>query len=186
MLALVDPGFPRHMLGSAMMDTIERREMWTHSIVTIKPLASSAIMTNNFTVSFTHFRAGHHRRSSARCSCSRSMGCFSAWFPPRAGKRACRTVDELCGSARRARIARDFYCRWRGVAAGQGTVVSRHSASPRFIGPRGRPCGSARSGDRSDAHRCRNDRRLRLAYETGAQVRNTHLRRGYSVCCCFT
>ena len=30
-----------------MMDTIERREMWTHSIVAMKPLASSAIMTNN-------------------------------------------------------------------------------------------------------------------------------------------
>ena len=41
-----------------MSDTIERRQMWTESILTIKPLASSAIMTNNLTVSFTTFAFG--------------------------------------------------------------------------------------------------------------------------------
>src|SRR5580658_10436986 len=41
-----------------MMDTIEKREMWTHSIVTVKPLAASAIMTNNLSVSFTTFALG--------------------------------------------------------------------------------------------------------------------------------
>src|ERR1700723_1644650 len=40
------------------MDTIEKREMWTHSIVTVKPLAASAIMTNNLSVSFTTFALG--------------------------------------------------------------------------------------------------------------------------------
>ena len=32
--------------------------MWTHSVVAIKPLASSAIMTNNLSVAFTTFAAG--------------------------------------------------------------------------------------------------------------------------------
>ena len=45
-------------LGPRMSDTIERREMWTHSILTIKPLASSFITTNNLTVSFTTFALG--------------------------------------------------------------------------------------------------------------------------------
>ena len=58
MLSLVNPGFQRQFLGPAMMDTIERREMWTHSIVTVKPTESSAIMTNNLTVSFTTFALG--------------------------------------------------------------------------------------------------------------------------------
>ena len=58
LLSIADPGFERFVLGGAMMDTIERREMWTHSIVSIKPLASSAIMTNNLSVAFTAFAAG--------------------------------------------------------------------------------------------------------------------------------
>jgi uncharacterized membrane protein SpoIIM required for sporulation len=55
---MVDPAFQRFFLGPEMNDTIDRREMWTHSVLTIKPLASSAIMTNNLTVSFTMFAAG--------------------------------------------------------------------------------------------------------------------------------
>ncbi|MGH9405449.1 MAG: stage II sporulation protein M [Terriglobia bacterium] len=57
-VCLGDPSFQRFFLGSAMSDTIERRQMWTHSILTIKPLASSVIMTNNLTVSFAMFAAG--------------------------------------------------------------------------------------------------------------------------------
>ncbi len=58
MMAVVDPAFQRYLLGPAMMATIEKRQMWTDSLVTIKPLASSAIMTNNLTVSFTTFALG--------------------------------------------------------------------------------------------------------------------------------
>lgn len=50
LLVLADPGFERFILGGPMMDTIERRQMWTHGIVAVKPLASSAIMTNNLAV----------------------------------------------------------------------------------------------------------------------------------------
>lgn len=53
-----DPGFERYFLGGAMMDTIERREMWTHSILAVKPLASSRILTNNLSVSFAAFAMG--------------------------------------------------------------------------------------------------------------------------------
>jgi uncharacterized membrane protein SpoIIM required for sporulation len=41
-----------------MMETIEQRKMWTDSIVTVKPLASSGIMTNNLSVSFSAFAMG--------------------------------------------------------------------------------------------------------------------------------
>ena len=58
MMAIFDPGFQRYFLGSGMMETIEKRQMWTHSVVSVKPLASSAIMTNNLTVSFTTFALG--------------------------------------------------------------------------------------------------------------------------------
>jgi uncharacterized membrane protein SpoIIM required for sporulation len=55
---LGDPTFQRFFLGPAMSDSIERHKMWTESILTIKPLASSGIMTNNLTVSFTAFALG--------------------------------------------------------------------------------------------------------------------------------
>lgn len=53
-----DTNFKVRVLGPEMVETIERREMWTHSIVAIKPLASSAIMTNNLSVAFTTFAFG--------------------------------------------------------------------------------------------------------------------------------
>jgi uncharacterized membrane protein SpoIIM required for sporulation len=58
LVSVNDPRFPRHLLSGQMMDTIERREMWTHSVLTIKPVASSAIMTNNLIVSFAAFAYG--------------------------------------------------------------------------------------------------------------------------------
>jgi len=57
-LTIHDPTFAHRMLGPHMMDTIEKKEMWTQSIVTIKPLAASSIMTNNLSVSFTTFALG--------------------------------------------------------------------------------------------------------------------------------
>src|SRR5262249_10534293 len=41
-----DPDFKTQILGPAMVQTIEKREMWTHSIVRMEPPASSIIMTN--------------------------------------------------------------------------------------------------------------------------------------------
>lgn len=53
-----DPEFSGKLLGPEMIETIRRHEMWTHSIVAIKPYASSAIMTNNMSVAFTTFALG--------------------------------------------------------------------------------------------------------------------------------
>jgi uncharacterized membrane protein SpoIIM required for sporulation len=48
----------RLFLGARMIDTIEKHKMWTDSVVAIKPLASSAIMTNNLSVTFLTFAYG--------------------------------------------------------------------------------------------------------------------------------
>ena len=58
LLGIADPSFNRYFLGPEMMDSIEHHKMWTESIVTIKPLAASGIMTNNLSVSFTTFALG--------------------------------------------------------------------------------------------------------------------------------
>jgi uncharacterized membrane protein SpoIIM required for sporulation len=53
-----DPDFQLRVLGPQMVETIKRKEMWTHSIIGVKPLASSAIMTNNMTVGFMAYGTG--------------------------------------------------------------------------------------------------------------------------------
>jgi len=57
-LTVASPDFMRQFLGPAMVDTIERKQMWTHSVVAVKPYASSTIMTNNMSVSFMAFASG--------------------------------------------------------------------------------------------------------------------------------
>lgn len=52
------PEFMRHFVGPEMIATMERHEMWTQSVVSVAPMASSAIMTNNLTVSFVTFASG--------------------------------------------------------------------------------------------------------------------------------
>src|SRR5580693_3816034 len=57
-VTLHDPGFARLIVGPQMMETIDRREMWTDSVVMLKPVAASGITTNNLTVAFTMFATG--------------------------------------------------------------------------------------------------------------------------------
>jgi uncharacterized membrane protein SpoIIM required for sporulation len=57
-LVAENPDVTSELLSPEMVRTIERHEMWTHSIVAIKPLASTQIMTNNMTVAFMTFAAG--------------------------------------------------------------------------------------------------------------------------------
>ena len=57
-LTIADPGFARFVLGGEMIDTISRGEMWTHSILAVKPLASAGIMTNNLSVALSSFATG--------------------------------------------------------------------------------------------------------------------------------
>ncbi len=53
-----DPAFAHRMLGPQMMETIARKEMWTHSVLTVQPLAASAITTNNLSVAFACYALG--------------------------------------------------------------------------------------------------------------------------------
>jgi uncharacterized membrane protein SpoIIM required for sporulation len=55
---LYNPAFQLQVIGPRMVDTIEHHKMWTHSVVAIKPIAGSAIMTNNLSVAFTTFAMG--------------------------------------------------------------------------------------------------------------------------------
>ncbi len=58
LMCFYDSSFPRYLLGPQMMASIDQHRMWTESIVTIKPVASSQITTNNLSVSFTTFALG--------------------------------------------------------------------------------------------------------------------------------
>ena len=57
-VTLANPDYMREFLGPGMVRTIEKHEMWTHSVVSAAPQASSYIMTNNMTVSFVTFAGG--------------------------------------------------------------------------------------------------------------------------------
>jgi uncharacterized membrane protein SpoIIM required for sporulation len=58
LLSITRPDFMRLFLGPQMIETIERHKMWTESVVAVKPLASSFIMTNNMSVTFMAFAWG--------------------------------------------------------------------------------------------------------------------------------
>jgi uncharacterized membrane protein SpoIIM required for sporulation len=58
LITITRPDFMHLVLGPQMMDSLERHEMWTHSVVSIKPAAASGIMTNNMSVSFATFAFG--------------------------------------------------------------------------------------------------------------------------------
>jgi uncharacterized membrane protein SpoIIM required for sporulation len=57
-VTLHDPAFSYRLLGPQLIESIENHKMWTESIVTIKPVAASSILTNNLSVSFTTFALG--------------------------------------------------------------------------------------------------------------------------------
>ncbi len=56
--SIARPQFMRATIGPEMVATIERHEMWTKSVLSAKPQESSAIMTNNITVTFMVFAGG--------------------------------------------------------------------------------------------------------------------------------
>ncbi len=57
-LCLHDSAFEKYVLPPSMIETIDRHKMWTDSVLSIKPLASSTIMTNNITVCAFAFGSG--------------------------------------------------------------------------------------------------------------------------------
>jgi uncharacterized membrane protein SpoIIM required for sporulation len=58
LLSVTHPEFMRLFIGPQMQETIDKHKMWTDSVVAIKPLAASGIMTNNITVTFITFASG--------------------------------------------------------------------------------------------------------------------------------
>jgi len=58
LLALTRPDYMRLFLSPHMMETIEHHKMWTDSVNSVAPAASSGIMTNNISVCFTAFAWG--------------------------------------------------------------------------------------------------------------------------------
>jgi len=57
-LTLQDPDYKLEFMSPQMLQKIERKEMWTDRIISVKPRASGAIMTNNMSVSFMAYAAG--------------------------------------------------------------------------------------------------------------------------------
>lgn len=57
-VTLVRPEFGEMFLGADKMEGIRQHHLWMDSILSIKPQASSQIMTNNITVCFVAFAAG--------------------------------------------------------------------------------------------------------------------------------
>ena len=57
-ITLVRPEFGEMFLGADKMEGIRQHHLWMDSILTIKPQASSQIMTNNITVCFVAFATG--------------------------------------------------------------------------------------------------------------------------------
>jgi len=57
-LAEVDPQFLEAVTPPGLRERLEKGELWVYRINPIKPLASSAIMTNNIAVTFTFFALG--------------------------------------------------------------------------------------------------------------------------------
>ena len=58
LLTVSRPAFARILLGPVLSSSIERHEMWTHSLLSMKPQASTWIMTNNISVGFMTFAGG--------------------------------------------------------------------------------------------------------------------------------
>jgi uncharacterized membrane protein SpoIIM required for sporulation len=58
LLSLSRPQFERLSLPPNVLQSIDRHEMWTHSLLSVKPQASSAILTNNISVCFATFTGG--------------------------------------------------------------------------------------------------------------------------------
>ncbi len=58
LITTLRPDFAALWLGPAMMDKINHHQMWTDAVLSMKPQASSQIMTNNMSVCFLTFAAG--------------------------------------------------------------------------------------------------------------------------------
>ena len=176
-LTAVRPEFMHRLLGPQMVHTIESRKMWTDSVVSVKPLASSAIMTNNLSVSFMTFAAGITAGLGTLymlifngvllgvigTACWISGMSLSLW-------------SFRC-AAWRTRITCHFYRRRRRADARKRSAVPRRVLAPRFAGDFGSAGRAFGVGDYSPVDRRRNNRRISLAIQAAAE-READLRCG--------
>lgn len=58
LITVLRPDFATLMLGPEMMEKINSHQMWTESVLSMKPQASSAIIRNNISVCFLTFASG--------------------------------------------------------------------------------------------------------------------------------
>ena len=58
LVTVTKPEFVQSIVPQHIIDSVERHEMWTHSVLSIKPAAASFIMTNNISVGFITFAGG--------------------------------------------------------------------------------------------------------------------------------
>lgn len=58
LMAALDPQFADAVAPPGLRERLEKGELWVYRINPIKPVASSAIMTNNISVTFTFFALG--------------------------------------------------------------------------------------------------------------------------------
>jgi uncharacterized membrane protein SpoIIM required for sporulation len=58
LITILRPDFAVVMLGTAMMDKINSHQMWTESILSVKPQEASGIMTHNIMVCLATFAGG--------------------------------------------------------------------------------------------------------------------------------
>lgn len=55
---LANPRFAEPILGPRIIESIDRHEMWTQSIVSVAPQTASGLMTHNLTVTFVGYAGG--------------------------------------------------------------------------------------------------------------------------------
>ena len=162
-LTMRDPTFAHRLLGTHMMETIEKREMWTHSIVTIKPLAASSIMTNNLSVAFATFAFGITAGIGTVWMMVLNgllIGVIGAatWQAGMAGQ-----LWTFRGSPRRAGTACNFHRRRRGIRDCSRHVVSGTPPAARIARAGGRTSCAVVAGDDPDADRSWSNRGFSFA-----------------------
>ncbi len=116
-LTVARPEFMRHFVGPQMIATMERHEMWTKSVVSVAPLASSAIMSNNISSALLPSLAASLSAWEPFTSCTEwhDAGRDRRGLPP---VRNVAGALEFCRAARVSRIAVDHHRGSGGIPAG--------------------------------------------------------------------
>ncbi len=116
-----DPGFARLLLGPRMMEKIDRREMWTDSVVTLKTVAASAITTNNLAGGIHDVRGGHHGDRNHLADAAERTASGSGGGRDMA-RRDGSLVVELCGAAWRVGASSDLHRGGAGLEIARGLL----------------------------------------------------------------